>query len=152
MTKARDEWKTPPYLFQIWHIRYEFTIDVCATKHNAKMPRYFSRRQNGLLQSWQHERVWCNPPYSNILPWVEKAPTADLAVLLVPPRTDQAWWHLALNTGAKIGFLQGRIKFLPPLGVKESSPRDPSCLLVWGGSYSSSHPRIWSEWVGTNMM
>lgn len=28
---------------------------------------------NGLDQDWTGERIWCNPPFSDIAPWIRKA-------------------------------------------------------------------------------
>ncbi len=50
-----------------------FTLDVAASDRNAKCSRYFTFTQDGLRQSWAGERVWCNPPYSRIGPWIDKA-------------------------------------------------------------------------------
>lgn len=43
-----------------------FTLDVAAAAHNTKCDRYFTRADDGLAQSWAGERIWCNPPYSNL--------------------------------------------------------------------------------------
>jgi hypothetical protein len=45
---------------------------VAAAPHNAKCPAYYDREQDGLEQPW-HGVVWCNPPYSGLDAWVEKA-------------------------------------------------------------------------------
>src|SRR4051812_24333827 len=88
-----DNLETTPEMFAALHERFRFTIDVAALPHNAKLPRYFTPDEDGLAQSWAGERVWCNPPYSNIEPWARKARIdcdAELAVLLLPAnRTEQ---------------------------------------------------------------
>lgn len=108
---------------------FGFTLDAAAAKHNAKCARFFDRSANGLRQSWAGERVWINPPYSRIEPWVEKAVTevshrCHLVVMLLPAnRTEQAWWHRHIepfrdgrsgDAGIRIEtrFLPGRIRFL----------------------------------------
>lgn len=91
-----DNRATPPEIFAEFHRRFNFTVDACALPHNAKLPRYFTPEQNGCAQDWSGERVWCNPPYSTIEPWVIKArgSGADLVVMLLPAnRTEQGWWH-----------------------------------------------------------
>jgi hypothetical protein len=75
--------------------------------------------------SWAGERVLCNPPWSNIGPFVELAPMADLAVLLVPARTNCRWFHRALELGATVKFFLGKPKFNDG---KNNSPVD--CLLL----------------------
>lgn len=97
-TSESSTWATP---WPLWHAvdaQLGFTLDACADKANAKHPRYFDERSNGLSQSWEGETVWCNPPYGRALPdWLERARRAaldELAIvcLLVPYRPDTAWW------------------------------------------------------------
>lgn len=132
-----DDRATVPEVFAGFHDRFGFTLDAAASDHNAKLPRYYTREVDGLAQPWTGERVWCNPPYSNIRPWVEKAllREAELAVLLLPAnRTEQAWWQDLIEPERLAGrlrveFLRGRMRFIaardteirpnqrPPFGV-----------------------------------
>lgn len=123
-----------------------FTLDVAASPHNTKCGRYYTRSDNGLTRSWAGERVWCNPPYSGIDAWVQKAwdehPTTPLIVMLLPAnRTEQAWWQDHVEprrdrpgSPLKIEFLRGRLRFLIN-GDTEIQPnaRPPfgCCLLIW---------------------
>jgi phage N-6-adenine-methyltransferase len=119
---------------------------VAAEPHNAKCKRYFTPLMDGLVQSWDLENVWCNPPYSNIRPWVEKAwrSRADLVVMLLPAnRTEQGWWQDLIeperdhpDSRLSVRFLPGRPRFVlygngatairpnerPPFGL---------CLAIW---------------------
>ncbi len=142
-----DDRKTTPEVFDPLHERFRFTIDVAASRDNALLPRYFTAEDDGLAQSWFGERVWCNPPYSSIEPWVAKAwdeqCDAELVVMLLPAnRTEQGWWqrlvepHLRRrNPWFHVEFLPGRLRFLAP-GDTEIKPnqRPPfgCCLLIWG--------------------
>src|SRR5688572_10793273 len=69
----RDNLGTDPALFAKLDERFGFTLDACATPVNAKCSRYYTVEDDGLTQSWAGERVWCNPPFSQIAAWVEKA-------------------------------------------------------------------------------
>ena len=142
-----DERYTPRHVFKPLDEEFRFTLDVCATKESAKCPRYYSKAEDGLAKTWAYERVWCNPPFSNILPWVERAWTsgADLVVMLVPAvRTEQPWWqdHIEpYRDGRMTGgfelttrFLAGRISFGHPgnpEGAGVGSPMFGCVLLVW---------------------
>lgn len=137
-----DDRATAPEVFGPLHERFRFTLDAAALPHNAKLERYFTPEQCGLAQPWTGERVWCNPPYSNIEPWVEKASTsgAELVVMLLPAnRTEQGWWQRHIEPRRRAGqiqveFLPGRMRFIahdasgirpnerPPFGV---------CLVIW---------------------
>ena len=164
-----DERGTPPELFAALDRRFRFTIDVAALPHNRKCTRYFAPPAprpwgcmweveclpvavDGLRQPWHGERVWCNPPYSNIRPWVEKATQewglgrgvgAELIVMLLPAnRTEQAWWQelvepyrdRAGSIGLHVEFLAGRFAFDTGSKVANSRPPFGCCLLIWGGS------------------
>jgi hypothetical protein len=93
-----DERQTSPEVFDPLHDRFRFTVDAAALPRNAKLERFWTPDDDGLAQSWEGERVWCNPPYSHIEPWVDKAwresGRAELVVMLVPAnRTEQGWWQ-----------------------------------------------------------
>lgn len=127
------------------HERFRFTIDAAASAENAKLPRYWTREDDALRQSWAGERVWCNPPFSNIQPWAAKAagewairwstwewgqpkgwPGPQLIVMLLPAnRTEQAWWQDIIEPPRRVGwprgirveFLRGRMRFDRPDAV-----------------------------------
>lgn len=145
-----DDRATVPEVFGPLNDRFGFTVDVAAAAHNAKCERFYSIEDDGLSKDWWGERVWCNPPYSNIRPWVERAwlqwnscHTPELVVMLLPAnRTEQGWWqelvepHLrSRRADFSCEFIAGRVRFLMP-GETEIPPnsRPPfgSCLLIWG--------------------
>lgn len=99
--EATDDRATHPDVFRTIDARFHFTVDVAASIDNTKCARYYTLADDGLAQSWAGERVWCNPPYSDITPWVRKAWSewsahnhATCIVMLLPAnRTEQAWWQ-----------------------------------------------------------
>ncbi len=139
-----DDRATTPEIFDPLHAEFGFTIDVAAADHNAKLPRYYTRAQDGLAQDWSGEIVWCNPPYSSIRPWVAKAwRSACTTVMLVPAnRTEQRWWQDLVEPyrdrglGLTTRFLAGRLRFIAPgangIGPDERPPFG-CVLLVWQG-------------------
>lgn len=68
-----DNRATTLEVFEPLNCRFQFTIDVATHFDNTKCTRFFFLKENGLNRSWKCERVWCNPPFSSIRPWVEKA-------------------------------------------------------------------------------
>jgi phage N-6-adenine-methyltransferase len=143
-----DDRETTPEVFDALHERFRFTVDVAASNENAKLPRFYTAEDDGLAHDWRGERVWCNPPYSNIEPWLSKAwghqpirpQGAELIVMLLPAnRTEQGWWQKWVepfrhNDRLKVEFLPGRMRFIPPGedSVKPNSrPPFGCCLLIW---------------------
>jgi len=139
-----DDRGTDPKLFAELHERFRFTIDVAASVQNARLPRYYTIRDDGLAQSWAGERVWCNPPYSDIAPWVVKGHEeagAEIIVMLLPAnRTEQRWWQDHVEPfrdrreRLRVEFMRGRQRFVAP-GAKEIGPNERPpfgcCLLIW---------------------
>jgi hypothetical protein len=129
----RQNWTTPRVLFDPLHAEYGFTMDGASEPGNALLPKS-STVENPL--PWEGERVFCNPPWSNITPFVELASTAELAVLLVPARTNVRWFHRALQLRALPRFFLKRPKFggAPEGNKGHNSPVD--CLLLVFGATS----------------
>lgn len=136
-----DDRGTEPSLFAELDGRYQFTVDVAAAKHNAKCARFYDRATNGLSQSWACERVWCNPPYSAIRPWIEKAwveVDADVVVMLLPAnRTEQGWWADLVEPERDRGgvlrtsFIRHRRPFLVPGEPKSVHVPFGLVVLIW---------------------
>lgn len=124
------EWETPQELFNQLDKEFRFTLDVCATKENAKCKKYFTKASNGLAQSWQNESVFMNPPYGReIGKWVKKI-SEEGGVALFPARTDTKWFHEYIYNKineVEIIFLKGRLKF----GKSKNSAPFPSMIVIW---------------------
>lgn len=146
--EATDDRATPWKWFNELNTRFRFTLDAAATAANAKCARFFDKQADGLRQPWAGERVWCNPPYSDLAAWVQKAWAEDqrgseLIVLLVPAnRTEQAWWQDHIephrdreDSPLRTEFLRHRRRFIKP-GTTEIRPNERPpfgvCLLIWG--------------------
>lgn len=143
-----DDRATPKELFDPLHARFAFTVDVSASLANTKCPRFFDRGADGLAQSWGGERAWCNPPYSAIRPWVEKAWAetehggVELVVMLLPNnRCEQSWWQDLVEpyrdrpaSPLRCEFLRGRPRFTKrgqvAIGPNERPPFG-CVLLIW---------------------
>lgn len=178
MLPEDDVRETPPDRFaEVSALVGGFTLDACATPANAKCRRFYALDgfhdldcpppnggrwagppdANGLTGSWSGEKVWVNPPFSNIGAWVEKAwrsHDAELVVMLVPAtRTEQPWWqkHIEPHRDGRgpasrtwrlrVVFLPGRWHFLKdgkpildPKTGRRSSPKFGCALLTWSHS------------------
>lgn len=130
-TSNTEEWATPQAFFEELNREFNFTLDPCATAENAKCKKYFTKEQNGLLQSWAGETVFCNPPYGRqIAKWVEKAyeetRRGATVVMLIPARTDTRYFHEFIYNKHEIRFIKGRLHF----NESEQGAPFPSMIVV----------------------
>lgn len=120
-SSASVEWPTPKGVYSKLHQEFDFTLDPCP----------YGGSENGLstlFMPWDGHRVWINPPYSDIRPWLERWREADLAVYLIPARTDTKWMHeICLPHAKEIRFIKGRLKF----GDAKNSAPFPSMIVVF---------------------
>lgn len=126
-TSSTDLWETPQSLFDELDKEFHFTLDVCATKENAKCERYFTKEDDGLAQEWCGI-CWMNPPYGRqIGKWIKKAYESGARVVcLIPARTDTAWWHDYVMKG-EYRFIRGRLRF----GNSKNSAPFPSAIVIF---------------------
>ena len=124
------EWETPIEFFNKLNEKYHFTLDVCATKENAKCQKFFTREDDGLAKKWDGV-CWMNPPYGRETgKWVKKAfeeyQQGCTVVFLLPARTDTSWWHDYCMKG-EVNFVRGRLKF----GGSYNSAPFPSAVVAF---------------------
>lgn len=131
-----DNWSTPQKLFDQLNSEFKFTLDPCADEFNCKCEKYYTLEMDGLSMPWESdERIFINPPYGRVLKkWVEKAyfvnkEQGNLIVMLIPSRTDTAWFHdyIYNNPKVEIRFIKGRLYF----GDAQSPAPFPSMIVIF---------------------
>jgi len=72
MKSEKQDWETPPELFDPVNELFHFDLDVCATADNTKCKRFISPEDNAFEKRWLIETgpslvksatCWMNPPY-----------------------------------------------------------------------------------------
>ncbi len=135
--EIRNKWRTPPYLFGTFHERYGFDKDVAASDDNHLLPDYLTEEMDALDPSTPWGTFnWCNPPYSDISPWVNRAIAEHVignsTAMLVPADTSTVWFRNAWETANEVRFISGRIAFLnADTGKPVSNNNKGSVLFVW---------------------
>ncbi len=131
-------WCTPQDFFNELNKEFSFVLDPAATAATAKCKHYFTPETDGLTQSWDYGgAVFCNPPYGReIGKWVEKAYREALTmeypvVLLIPARTDTAYFHDYIYWKAEIRFIRGRLHFTDEYGNPVDAAPFPSLLVIY---------------------
>jgi site-specific DNA-methyltransferase (adenine-specific) len=122
------EFETPEWLFRALDAEFHFELDVCAMPYNAKCVRFFTPEQDGLLQPWDQNICWMNPPYGKEIElWLEKAERESLlgarVVALLPSRTNAPWWNkYVAHSAEEIRFCRGKLTFPNPYGASGVAP------------------------------
>lgn len=121
-----------------------FDLDVCANAATAKCAAYYSRDElglDGLALPWAPFN-WCNPPYSDVMPWVEKAAAEAAAgnttYMLIPNKPEVWFCRRAFDTASHLKYLPYRLNFLRPDGRrfraadgKTQGPKFPVYLAIF---------------------
>ena len=88
-TTSNDHY-TPKWVFDLLDVTFD--LDVAAPVGGVPwIPalQSYSQADDGLVQPW-HGLVWCNPPFSDILPWVRRLNEHRNGIALLP-HTKGGW-------------------------------------------------------------
>lgn len=155
---ANDSWRTPPEVFNALHKEFTFLADVACTFENKLCPVGFTEIHDSLAEPWLERLknsypyiggnayVWCNPPYSNPMPWVKHALKAQAdglgVVMLLNADTSVGWFAEALKGVSEIRnivgdekesgvYSSGRLAFINGGGNPISGNNKPQFVLVF---------------------
>ncbi|MCM1219208.1 MAG: phage N-6-adenine-methyltransferase [Lachnospiraceae bacterium] len=142
-SSEKDDWGTPPWLFNLLHQKYEFTVDLCAKPHNALLPRWCQNLGNGNEVfyavgkrkihrespiTWTREVFFCNPPYGRgIGKLLASIPDHARGVLLLPSRTGSQWFAEIIGRASSVNYLTGRLIFA---GATSPAPFDSVLMTI----------------------
>lgn len=110
------DWGTPQDLFDKLNNEFHFDLDAAADENNHKCEKYFTEADDALKQDWVGN-VFLNPPYGRAIgKFIKKAyeetlKSANVVVIVMPARTDTAYWHDYIIPYAEVIFVRGRLKF-----------------------------------------
>lgn len=118
--EIRDLWQTPEFVFDYYDNRFGFQWDLACDADN-RLCEFGSTEELSAFdtlstQFWKTP-VWCNPPYSNIMPWVEKCIDISVksdtqVVMLIPADTSVKWFKKAFDNCTECHFISGRLSFV----------------------------------------
>lgn len=136
----KDRWRTPIEVFKALDAEFVFKLDAAADESNALCKAFLSEEADALKCDWNSDgAIFCNPPYSNIKPWVNKAAEQcrkqkQTIVMLLPSDTSTAWFHEALDSVHEVRFITGgRLSFInAQTGNKGKAGNSKgSVLFIW---------------------
>ena len=83
-SSKREDWRTPPWLFEMLDEEFGFDLDAAALSKNALCGRYIHPKTDGLAVDWHNPRAYSIRP--DVIAAV-KAGTLDLDTLRAPARS-----------------------------------------------------------------
>lgn len=121
-SSATDRWATPAAVYAALNEEFRFDYDPCP----------LDGLEDGLatlFNPWSGRRVFCNPPYGpGLAEWLRRGLEAELAVFLIPSRTDTRWFHdIVLPRAKEIRFIRGRLRF----GDAVNNAPFPSMIVIF---------------------
>lgn len=150
----RDDWQTPPKLFNYIHSTVGFKVDAAANSVNHLLPDWYGPgspiAEDALTVPLWASPAWCNPPYGRgINKWLEKfveqQRLGNIIVALLPASTGTQWWWEWIVPNGEILFLVGRIPFIVPGRTKPSQPDHDSALVIFDPEPTPGNV-AWLDW------
>lgn len=139
-----DEWYTPPDILEavrlalVDHPGHMIDLDPCSAP-NSFVPADVRYLGGGLTEPW-FGTVFCNPPYSDVSPWLLRCAshhqtTGNNVVALLPARAEiDAWHRFVWPTATTLFFPKGRIRFVKPDGGTAGSGKTTPVFVCWGAN------------------
>lgn len=146
--RSRQDFQTPSeFLAAVKHkLGIEaFTIDVAADEENTAAEVWWAEEDDALAQDWAQGEgwAWCNPPFGDLQPWVEKAYLESChgaqVAMLVPAGVGSNWWRDHVHGVARVLLLNGRLTFV---GQPTCYPKD-CCLLLYSKTVEPGY-EVWT--------
>ena len=141
---GKQDWETPWELFYALEAKFRFTIDGAARADNTKCPRFISPQQNAHVTELHNEVIFCNPPYQDVMPWVDTFEhwhkAGNTVVTLLQDKTDTKWFLRLWQGCREIWFLQPRINFIGT----ETGNMHGAIVAVYDHVPTSNRAMIWN--------
>ena len=108
--KENNDYYTPKWVFE--KLGLTIDLDVCAPVGGVEWipaKNHYSLENDGLVGEWDG-LVWCNPPYSNPTPWIDKFLAHGNGVMLTQVSKSKAFIRL-WNEAESVMFLPQNTMF-----------------------------------------
>jgi len=146
----KDSLQTPPWLFDWLNSKYRFEIDLASDQNNKLCAESYDKKYDALSAIWFDPEFdilvgFCNPPYSKINPWIEKAieeaKFGFTTVFLIPDFNGEERFDLISRHATTIIHLIGRVSFIrPDNGKPYTGNNRGSCVVEFSHRYWDRPP------------
>ena len=147
---SRTNWSTPEHVFMALHNEFLFDLDGAADPTNAKFDSWLGPGSDICEDAFKYlpapvrETIWVNPPYGNLMSWVQLFSNwaqcyGATVVALLPANTDTRWFESVWEDADEIRFVKGRIQFV---GTTSSNPGGSMVVVYRGHCPVTDSPRV----------
>lgn len=148
MSKSNQSRRTPSWLFDFLSEQLgPFGLDAAADRHNALCESFYDVRNSALDPECEWApKTFCNPPFRNMKPWVQKAveqaeQNGYHTVMIAPAGGSQDWFHdlarryTILMPNARISFddENGNPTGIRGVTEEDGADRDTTILVIGPG-------------------
>ena len=123
---------TPKWIFDALNITVD--LDVASSDSPYVVVPALNKytiEDDALIQPW-YGRIWMNPPFSGVTPWVNKWLDHSNGMLLVPLSSNGKWVNRLWESEAAVMFLPPNLAFVGGLDGKESKHRWRCSIMAIG--------------------
>ena len=133
-----SDWGTPKHIFDLAESLFgKHDLDVCAEPGWSMCSNFIDKNKDCLSPStdWTGQNIWCNPPYDakTLTKFVNRAliesTNGKKITMLVPVKSEQAWFHQLIDANCGFYFIKSRIIFNRKNGNKANNAGFPSVFI-----------------------
>jgi phage N-6-adenine-methyltransferase len=154
---GRQDWRTPPTVFSVASARWgPFQLDAAADQSNALCEAFNTSESGDPRTCAWSPFTFVNPPFRDIMPWVQKAAVHDGVTVMLTPSNVSSPWFLDATKSAGLFLPDRRIHFWHPAETPGSPDRDTVIWVFGTGAAGRVEPihipdhgrevrRLWQE-------
>jgi hypothetical protein len=129
-------------------------LDVCAQAETAKAPAFYCLADgaDGLILPWSPLN-WCNPPFSDVIPWIEKAmieaERGNTTYMIFPDNPETAYCRASFAVASEIHHMPFRMRYTRPNGSPfldskgaPASPKFATRLVIFAPGRTTPQPLV----------
>lgn len=134
MASDSQEHESPDEIFNPLNKEFRFKIDLCASKKNAKLSRYYTKEDDCFTKDWD-ETSWANIEFKYARRYIKKAYYDSLKfkstlVILCTVKSNTNWWADWVMKSKEVRFIKDKVYFK---GEKNTQGlRFPCAIVVFG--------------------